>query len=100
MKRYLFLILAVVSTISLSALAEGISDNTRENKIHLNHFYVALDAPDYQEIQNSDFLKSIYGIYEQRTTKTKDLTYTGIYFYGLNTYMEFFNRAETFGNKY
>jgi hypothetical protein len=60
----------------------------------LNHFYLTLDSTTFQEIQNSPFLRNEFAPTEERTTVRKDLTYTGLYFYGLNTYFEFFDAAK------
>ena len=56
----------------------------------LNHFYVTVDAATYGHLEASDFLRAEFGVYEKRTTVRKDITYSGIYFYGRNTYFEFF----------
>jgi hypothetical protein len=66
--------------------------------LHLNHFYVTLDDADYAAIKASDYLKTQFGVFEERTTTRSDLTYRGVYFYGDNTYTEFFNRADTIDN--
>jgi Family of unknown function (DUF5829) len=59
----------------------------------LNHFYLALDHETYAAIEGSDFLKSQFATFEQRTTVRSDITYTAIYFYGTHTYFEFFGAA-------
>jgi hypothetical protein len=54
----------------------------------LNHFYVILDHDTFTAIEQSAFLKEQFAIFEKRTTVRTDRTYTGIYFYGRQTYFE------------
>ena len=61
--------------------------------VFLNHFYVVLDSPTYKDIEQSAFLRREFAVTEQRTTVRTDMTYTGLYFYGTNTYFEFFDVA-------
>jgi hypothetical protein len=61
--------------------------------VHLNHFFVTLDAAGYSAVRDSAFLKEQFGVYEMRTTKRGDRTYTGQYFYGDQTYFELFEAA-------
>jgi len=62
--------------------------------VYLNHFYVTLDRETYRAIQSSGFLTTEFAPFEQRTTQRQDTTYTGAYFYGRNTYFEFFQEGE------
>lgn len=71
---------------------------TRQSKskrppVFLNHFYVVLDSATYKDIEQSQFLRGEFAVTEQRTTVRTDMTYTGLYFYGTNTYFEFFDVA-------
>lgn len=66
--------------------------------IFLNHFYLTVDAETYDAIEASDFLKQQFAPYELRTTQRTDISYTGQYFYGENTYFEFFRGGA--GNAY
>ena len=59
--------------------------------VFLNHFYVVLDSATYKDIEQSAFLRREFAVTEQRTTVRTDMTYTGLYFYGTNTYFEFFD---------
>jgi len=59
--------------------------------VSLNHFYVTLDAPVYSAIAHDTFLRSEFAPSEERTTVRTDSKYTGLYFYGQNTYFEFFD---------
>lgn len=58
--------------------------------VDLNHFYLTLDSETYQAVRASEFLTREFAPFEQRTTQRNDISYTGIYFYGRNTYFEFF----------
>ena len=55
----------------------------------LNHLYFVPDAETYRAIAASGFLTETFGVNEERTTVRQDLSYTGFYFYGENTYFEF-----------
>lgn len=61
------------------------------SSVFLNHFYVVLDSPTYHAIEADDFLRRHFAVNEKRTTTNAEMTYTGLYFYGLNTYFEFFD---------
>jgi hypothetical protein len=62
--------------------------------VPLNHFYLTLDHDTFQAIQSSAFLRKEFAPSEERTTVRKDMTYTGLYFYGVNTYFEFFDASQ------
>jgi len=66
--------------------------------IFLNHFYLTVDAETYDAIEASDFLHQQFAPYELRTTQRTDISYTAQYFYGKNTYFEFFKSGG--GNPY
>lgn len=66
---------------------------SRLPQVFLNHFYVVIDSTTYKEIEQSAFLRSEFAVTEQRTTVRTDMSYTGLYFYGTNTYFEFFDMA-------
>ncbi len=59
--------------------------------VFLNHFYVVVDSATYKDIVQSPFLRGEFAATEQRTTVRTDRSYTGLYFYGTNTYFEFFD---------
>lgn len=61
--------------------------------IFLNHFFLTLDKATFQAVKAQDWLRSALAPFEERTTKRNDSTYTGIYFYGRNTYFEFFEEG-------
>lgn len=64
---------------------------SRLPQVFLNHFYVVIDSATYKDIEQSPFLRREFAVTEQRTTVRTDRTYTGLYFYGTNTYFEFFD---------
>src|SRR5580658_2750188 len=59
----------------------------------LNHFYVILDHDTFAAIEQNAFLKEQFAVFEKRTTVRTDKTYTGIYFYGHETYFEMLDAA-------
>lgn len=56
----------------------------------LNHFYATVDSETYAAIEAAPFLREQFAPFEKRTTVRNDSTYSGLYFYGLGTYFEFF----------
>jgi hypothetical protein len=60
-------------------------------QVFLNHFYVVLDSPTYNAIEEDEFLRKHFAVNEKRTTTNAEMSYTGLYFYGINTYFEFFD---------
>jgi hypothetical protein len=60
----------------------------------LNHFFLVLDSPTFEGIKKNDFLRKEFAPFENRRTIRTDRSYSGIYFYGANTYFEFFDAAE------
>ena len=60
-------------------------------QVFLNHFYVVLDSPTYKAVEGDAFLRQHFAVNEKRTTSNADMTYTGLYSYGCNTYFEFFD---------
>ena len=66
---------------------------TRSSPIPLNHFLTVLDSATYRAIREDPFLRKEFAVTEERTTTRTDISYTGLYFYGHNTYFEFFDEA-------
>lgn len=85
LKRFVFVILIC------SALLNAENNTMAKMEIPLNHFFLVVNTETYQAIEGSEFLKTVFGVFEQRTTVRTDITYTGSYFYGTNTYFEFFD---------
>jgi hypothetical protein len=54
-------------------------------EVLLNHFYV---TPDRATFEAAGGFLAEFGALEQRTTVRKDTTYTGLYLYGEQTYLE------------
>jgi hypothetical protein len=88
MRNY-WIILLLPLTLIVS-IQEGSDMNA---DVFLNHFFIVLDSESYKAIEENDFLKNQFAIFEKRTTVRTDRTYTGLYFYGANTYFEFFDIA-------
>jgi hypothetical protein len=60
----------------------------------LNHFYSTVDTETFAAIEASPFLREQFAPFEKRTTVRNDSTYSGLYFYGLGTYFEFFEEGQ------
>ncbi len=67
--------------------------------VFLNHFYAVLDSSTYNAIEEDALLRKHFAPNEKRTTTNADMTYTGLYFYGVNTYFEFFDIAHSPGHR-
>jgi hypothetical protein len=65
--------------------------------VYLNHFYLTLVPESYKAVKESSWLKQDFAPFEERTTARNDTSYTGIYFYGRNTYFEFFEAGAASG---
>jgi len=81
----------------IASQTSGQNDAPLSFPILLNHFYVVLDSATYVAIERDAFLQREFAVSEQRTTVRTDRTYTGLYFYGINTYFEFFDVAKGSG---
>src|SRR5262245_14325468 len=91
MKRF-FLLGGLLAMFTASI--DGQSREPLPFRVPLNHFYLVLDSKTYADIENSAFLRKEFAPSETRTTVRADRTYTGLYFYGVNTYFEFFDVAK------
>jgi hypothetical protein len=69
--------------------------NIVTDAVPLNHFYLVTDSETYRAIEESPFLRKEFSVNEKRTTTRTDISYTGVYFYGVNTYFEFFDAGST-----
>ena len=78
-----------VSQAPLPAQADSLPE------VLLNHFYMVLDSPTSKAIEEDVFLRKHFAVNEKRTTTNADITYTGRYFYGVHTYFEFFDIADS-----
>ncbi len=88
-----FSILCVMIALSpLNSLAEDTDqERSKSMPVHLNHFFAVLDLETYRAIESSDFLTREFAPNEYRKTVRGDRSYAGLYFYGKNTYFEFFD---------
>ena len=77
----------------VASLSPGPVKATLPSTVPLNHVYLILDSATYKAIEQSSFLRKEFASTEQRTTTRTDMSYTGLYFYGANTYFEFFDAA-------
>jgi hypothetical protein len=68
-------------------------------QVFLNHFYVVLDSPTCRAVEQDAFFRNQFAPNEKRTTTNADLTYTGLYFYGVHTYFELFDIADSPGRR-
>jgi len=92
--NYLAILMAAALLASLLFNTGSGQEARVEPLVFLNHFYLTLDHATYLAIENNQFLRREFAATEQRTTVRKDRTYTGLYFYGTNTYFEFFDAEQ------
>lgn len=67
--------------------------------VFLNHFYVVLDSTTCNAVEQAPFLRRQFAVNEKRTTTNAEMTYTGLYFYGVHTYFELFDIANFPGHR-
>lgn len=65
--------------------------------VYLNHLLIFLDAETYRSIGASGFLNEHFASSEERTThdQATDMSWTGRYYYGRETYFEFMDPGRT-----
>ena len=73
----------------LMAAAAGAAPEKPMPPVTLNHVYRVLDKDTFTAVDHSEFLRTEFAQFERRTTKSGDDSWTGLYFYGENTYFEF-----------
>jgi hypothetical protein len=61
----------------------------RPAPLFLNHLYVVPDRETFDAIAGSSFLRESFAVFEERATVRADISYSGLYLYGKNTYFEF-----------
>jgi hypothetical protein len=85
----------VLTLLLVSSLCMIVSAEEQVAEVHLNHAYVVPDLSTYEAIRSSDLVKQL-AVWEERTTRRRDQTYTGFYLYGRHTYFEFLLPSEKF----
>ena len=60
----------------------------RPAPVFLNHLYLVPDAETYAAVLGSEFLREVFATSEERDTVRRDMSYSGVYFYGEHTYFE------------
>ncbi len=88
-----FFLLITLIFLVFSSVCVGQQKMKTSIKVPLNHFYIVVDSETYKAIETDDFLRNQFAVSEKRTTVRTDVTYTGTYFYGTNTYFEFFDEG-------
>jgi len=82
--------LLMVVSITVLFLQQTFSQNLPP--VYLNHLYLVLDTQTYRAIKSSSFLCGEFSDFEERTSISNNgKSWTGVYFYGKQTYIEFFS---------
>lgn len=65
--------------------------------VYLNHLLIFVDRDTYHALSASGFLNGHFACSEERTThdQATGMSWTGLYYYGRNTYFEFMNPDRT-----
>ncbi|MEM8714149.1 MAG: DUF5829 family protein, partial [Planctomycetota bacterium] len=63
--------------------------DARPTEVFFNHLYFAPDAQTYDALRRAALFANGFAPHEERTTTRPDMTYTGFYIYGADTYFEF-----------
>ncbi len=79
---------AALAAVAATAALPGGPSAPKLPPVFLNHVYRVLDAATFGAADHSEFLRSELAQFERRTTKSGDDSWTGLYFYGQNTYFE------------
>ncbi|BCS34188.1 hypothetical protein TBR22_A34170 [Luteitalea sp. TBR-22] len=61
--------------------------------LRLNHLFRVVDAETFAAARDSAWLREVFAPGELRTTRRPDWTYTGLYWYGISTYLELFEEG-------
>jgi hypothetical protein len=95
--------LAFMSILAV-ALANYSSQSPRKgkrpmSKVYLNHFFIIVDSETYRAIKASEFLQQQFAVFEERTTSSQNQTWSGLYYYGQSTYLEFMSPGSLGGQQ-
>lgn len=82
-------LLGIAAVVLASAVVGTAAGAQPVPRVGLNHFYLVPDSSTFAAIDASRFLRDTLGVFEARTTRRSDQTYTGVYWYGQTTYFEF-----------
>jgi hypothetical protein len=82
-----------LAVLALAVCGAGTAADAPPIPVTLNHLYIVVDTETYEAIGSDAFLKEQFAPFEMRMTTRADRTYIGEYFYGTNTYFEFFDAA-------
>jgi hypothetical protein len=88
----LFSLLALMNMTVMSSIYEpekAVKGKPPVPKVYLNHFFIIVDQKTYEALKSSAFLRDKFAVFEERTTASGSQTWSGLYFYGKSTYLEF-----------
>lgn len=96
LRRAVLIALPVVALATTIPATASAAPETGNAPVYLNHTYGIFSEATLKALQTNAYLKDTFGTVETRTTTRPDLTYTGTYVYGRETYLEAFPDG-TFG---
>ncbi|MGW7292377.1 DUF5829 family protein [Streptomyces xiamenensis] len=86
--------LALTATVAFAGTDRAAARSAAEEQLlHFNHAYAVVDRETADAIEHSDYLP-YFANFEVRTTTGGDLTWTGRYLLGRETYLEFFGEGD------
>jgi hypothetical protein len=92
--RRMIMVLAAALPITLAGSGAGAAAGESAGQLlYYNHAYGVLDSETADAIEGSEYLRE-FANFEVRTTTGGNLTWTGRYLYGRETYLEFFKEGE------
>ncbi|MBP2323609.1 hypothetical protein JOF56_003994 [Kibdelosporangium banguiense] len=91
--RRMIMVLAAALPMTLVGSAGAQAEESAGQLLYYNHAYGVLDSETAEAIKNSEYLRE-FANFEVRTTSSGNLTWTGRYLYGRETYLEFFKEGE------
>ena len=94
-RRMIMVLAAALPVAAVGTLQAGAAQAEvlpAEQLLFYNHAYAVVDSETADAIENSDYLRE-FANFEIRTTTGGNLTWTGRYLYGAETYLEFFEEG-------
>lgn len=86
MKKIFWVLVLLFIVFSFDLVAQS----NESGKVYFNHIWVAVDTEGFEAINNSDFIHNEFSANDKHSSKTESGdTWSGIYFYGVNNYVEF-----------
>ncbi|MFC4698969.1 DUF5829 family protein [Glaciecola siphonariae] len=89
---YLVSILSIAFLFACSDSEKSVNSNSQQisSPVAFNHMFHVLSPDDFAALKNSSFIQDTFAASEKRTTGADGQQWTGLYLYGEQSYVEFF----------